>query len=178
MNMKRISILCGLLGLAASYVWAGINVNEIPEKVVLANELGSRIDGNPWSSEELKGKVSILFYVDPDLKDLNNDASEALKSKGYPLEKYQSFAVINMAATWLPNFAISSALKDKQKSYPNTIYVRDYKKVLVQKWGLADDNSVVLAFDKEGRLVFRKEGKLAPEEIETLLATIERNLNK
>jgi YtfJ family uncharacterized protein len=178
MNMKRISILCGLLGLAACYAWAGVNLNEIPEKVVLANDLGSRIDGNSWSSEELKGKVSVLFYVDPDLKDLNNDASEALKSKGYPREKFQSFAVINMAATWLPNFAISSALKDKQKRYPTTIYVRDYKKVLVQKWGLSDDNSVVLAFDREGRLLFRKEGKLAPEEIETLLATIERNLNK
>ncbi len=86
--------------------------------------------------------------------------------------------MINMAATWLPNFAISSALKDKQERYPTTIYVRDYKKVLVQKWGLADDNSVVLAFDKDGRLLFRKDGKLGPEEIETLLATIEQNLNK
>jgi len=178
MNMKRILILCGLLGLAASYVWAGVNLNEIPEKVVLANDLGNRIDGTAWSSEELKGKVSVLFYVDPDLKDLNNDASEAIKNKGYPREKFQSFAVINMAATWLPNFAISSALKDKQKRYPTTIYVRDYKKALVQKWGLADDDSVVLAFDKEGRLLFRKDGKLGPEEIETLLATIERNLNK
>lgn len=178
MNMKWISILCGLLGFAASFVWAGVNLNEIPEKLVLAEDLGSRIDGKPWSSEELRGKVSVLFYVDPDFKDLNNDASEALKNKGYPREKFQSFAVINMAATWLPNFAISSALKDKQKRYPTTIYIRDYKKVLVQKWGLADDNSVVLAFDKEGRLLFRKDGKLTPEETETLLATVERILNK
>jgi YtfJ family uncharacterized protein len=178
MNMKRLLILCSLLGLAVTYVWAGIKLNEIPEKVVLSNDLGGRIDGTPWSSEELKGKVSVLFYVDPDLKDLNNDASEALKSKKYPRDKFQSFAVINMAATWLPNFVISSSLKEKQKRYPDTIYVRDYKKVLVKKWGLSDDNSDVLAFDKEGRLIFRKDGKLGPTEIETLLATIERNLNK
>ncbi len=31
--------------------------------------------------------MSVLFYVDPDLKDLNNDASEALKSKGYPSDE-------------------------------------------------------------------------------------------
>jgi predicted transcriptional regulator len=178
MKMKRVLIICGLLSLVSCYVWAGVNLNEIPQDVVLSKDLGSRIDGNPWSSEELKGKVSVLFYVDPDLKDLNNDTSEALKSKGYPREKFQSFAVINMAATWLPNFAISSALKDKQKSYPTTIYVRDYKKVLVQKWGLSDDNNVVLAFDREGRLLFRKDGKLGPEEIETLTSIIERNLNK
>jgi len=48
----------------------------------------------------------------------------------------------------------------------------------VQEWGLADDNNVVLAFDKEGRLIFRKDGKLGPPEIETLLATIEQNFNK
>jgi len=178
MNVKRVSILCGLLSLITSYGWAGINLNEIPQDVVLSKDLGSRIDGNPWSSEELKGKVSVLFYVDPDLKDLNNDASEALTSKKYPRDKFQSFGVINMAATWKPNFIISAILKDKQKRYPNAIYVRDYKKVLVQKWGLSDDNSVVLAFDKEGRLVFRKDGKLGPQEIETLTAIIERNLNK
>jgi predicted transcriptional regulator len=178
MNKKWISILCGLLGLAACYAWAGVSLNEIPEKVVLTNDLGSRIDGAAWSSDELKGKVSVLFYVDPDFKDLNNDASEALKSKGYPRDKFQSYAVINMGATWLPNFVINSSLKEKQERYPTTIYVRDFKKILVQKWGLSDDNSVVLAFDREGRLVFRKDGKLGPEETEALLATIERNLNK
>jgi YtfJ family uncharacterized protein len=178
MIKKGISILCGLLGLAACYVWAGVSLNDIPEKVVLTKDIGSRIDGTAWSSEELKGKVSVLFYVDPDFKDLNNDASEALKSKGYPRDKFQSYAVINMAATWLPNFVINSSLKEKQERYPTTIYVRDFKKILVQKWGLSDDNSVVLAFDKDGRVVFRKDGKLGPAEIEALTTTIEQNLNK
>lgn len=92
-----------------------IEIGEIPPKVELREKLGGRLDGKPWSSEELQGKIHVLFYVDPDEKDTNNDASEALNREKFSSDKFQSVGIINMAATWLPNFAISSALKDKQK---------------------------------------------------------------
>jgi predicted transcriptional regulator len=111
----------------------------------------------------VKGEGPCPFYVDPDEKDTNNDASEALDKENFPRDKFQSVGIINMAATWLPNFAISSSLKEKQKRYPRTIYVRDYKKVLVNSWKIADDSSNVLAFDKQGKLIFRKDGKLNAE---------------
>jgi len=149
-----------------------IEMGEIPPKVELKEKLGGRLDGKPWSSEELRGKVHVLFYVDPDEKDTNNDASEALDKEKFPGDKFQSVGIINMAATWLPNFAISSSLKDKQKRYPRTIYVRDYKKGLVNAWKIADDSSNVLAFDKQGKLIFRKDGKLTAEEIQRLIKGI------
>lgn len=149
-----------------------IEIGTVPPKVELKEKQGGRLDGTPWSSEELQGKVSVLFYVDPDEKDTNNDASEALAEEEFPEENYKSYGIINMAATWMPNFAISSALKKKQKRYPDTIYVRDYKKVLVQAWNIADDSSDVLAFDKQGVLIFRKDGKLTAEEIQTLIKVI------
>jgi hypothetical protein len=153
-----------------------IELGEIPPKVELREKLGGRLDGKPWSSEELQGKVHVLFYVDPDEKDTNNDASEALDREKFSSDKFQSVGIINMAATWLPNFAISSAIKDKQKRYPKTIYVRDYKKVLVSAWKIADDSSNVLAFDKKGKLIFRKDGKLTAEEIQTLIKVIHDHL--
>jgi YtfJ family uncharacterized protein len=153
-----------------------IEMGKVPPKTELKEKLGGRLDGTPWSSAELQGKLSVIFYVDPDEKDTNNDASEALNKQKYPEEKYQSFGIINMAATWMPNFAISSALKDKQKRYPKTIYVRDYKKVLVKAWNIADDSSDVLVFDKKGVLIFRKDGKLTAEEIQTLLKVIREHL--
>ena len=153
-----------------------IELGEIPPKVELSGKLGGRLDGKPWSSEELQGKVHVLFYVDPDEKDTNNDASEALNREKFSGDKFDSVGIINMAATWLPNFAISSALKDKQKRYPKTIYVRDYKRVLVSAWKIADDSSNVLAFDKKGKLIFRKDGKLTVEEIQTLIKVIHDHL--
>ena len=115
--------------------WAGMEMGQVPSKVELKQDLGGRLDGKPWSSDELKGKVHAIFYVDPDEKDTNNEASDALNKEKFPAAKFQSFGIINMAATWLPNFAISSSLEEKQKLYPTTIYVRDYKKVLVKAWG-------------------------------------------
>jgi YtfJ family uncharacterized protein len=153
-----------------------IEMGETPPTVELREKLGGRLDGKPWSSEELRGKVHVLFYVDPDEKDTNNDASEALNKEKLPSDKYQSVGIINMAATWLPNFAISSSLKDKQKRYPRTIYVRDDKKVLVNAWKIADDSSNVLAFDKQGKLIFRKDGKLTTDEIQRLIKAIRDHL--
>jgi YtfJ family uncharacterized protein len=153
-----------------------IEMGKVPPTVELKDKLGGRLDGTPWSSAELQGKVSVLFYVDPDEKDTNNDTSETLNKEKFPEDKYQSFGIINMAATWMPNFAISSALKDKQKRYPKTIYVRDYKKVLVHAWNIVDDSSDVLVFDKKGVLIFKKEGKLNAEEIKTLINVIREHL--
>jgi uncharacterized protein len=167
--------LCSLL-LVPAMARAGAEVGQIPPKVELKEKLGGRLDGTPWSSEELRGKVHVLFYVDPDEKDTNNDTSEALDKEKFSSEKFQSVAIINMAATFMPNFLISASLKEKQEKYPRTAYVRDYKKVLVAEWNLTDDSSNVLAFDKQGKVVFRKDGKLTAVDIEQLIKVIKENL--
>jgi YtfJ family uncharacterized protein len=175
--MKHLVKLLILLFFIAEGAWAGLEIGQAPPMVELKDSLGGRLDDTPWSSNELRGKVHVIFYVDPDEKGLNNETSEALKAADFPREKFQSYGIINMDATWLPNFAISSSLKEKQKQYPTTIYVRDYKKVLVKKWGIADDTSDVLAFDKEGRLIFRKDGRLNKDDIETLLQAVRTHLD-
>lgn len=174
-HLVKILVLVSAVFLIHQVVLA-LEIGEVPPKVELKEKLGGRLDGKPWSSEELQGKVYLIFYVDPDEKDTNNPASEALDKEKFPAEKFQSFGIINMAATWLPNFAISSALEEKQKKYPKTIYVRDYKKVLVHAWKITDDSSDVLAFDKKGKLIFRKDGKLNNEEIQKLIKAIRDNL--
>ena len=153
-----------------------LEIGQVPPKVELKEKLGGRLDGKPWSSGEMQGKVHVIFYVDPDEKDTNNPASEALDKEKFPIEKVQSYAIINMAATYMPNFLINKALKEKQERYPRTIYVRDLKKVLVQAWKMADDSSNVLAFDKKGKMIFRKDGKLNAEEIQKLIKAITDNL--
>ncbi len=153
-----------------------VELGQLPPQVELQGKTGGRLDGTPWRSDELKGKVHVLFYVDPDEKDTNNEASEALDREKFPADKFQSVAVINMAATWMPNFAISMSVEEKQKKYPRTIYVRDYGKALVGAWKIADDSSNVLVFDRQGRLVFRKDGKLSADDIRAMVKAIKDNL--
>jgi predicted transcriptional regulator len=48
--------------------------------------------------------------------------------------------------------------------------------VLVNAWKIADDSSNVLVFDKHGKLIFRKDGKLTAEEIQMLIKVIRDHL--
>ena len=174
--LRVVLALLFVVSLLPAAAWAGAEMGQVPSKVELKDPVGGRLDGKPWSSDELKGKVHVLFYVDPDEKDTNNEASEAIDKEKFPAEKFQSVAIINMAATFMPNFLISSSVKEKQEKYPRTLYLRDYKKVLVQEWKLADDSSDILAFDKSGKIIFRKDGKLSQEEIQKLIKAIKDNL--
>ena len=167
-------IVLGFLVLVGSV--AAVELGKIPSPVVLDGDNGGKTDGSAWHSKMLKGKVHILFYVDPDKRDENEALSKALKKRHFNRSKYASVAMINLAATWMPNAILESKLKAKQKEFPDTIYVKDKKKVLVGKWKLADDNSDILVFDKSGKLIYKKFGKLSAKEIKDVLILIEKNL--
>jgi len=174
--MRTFAVLLTVVMLCTGSLFGELPVGEKPVTVDLDGKLGSRVDGSPWSSSELKDKVYVLVYSDPDEADLNNAATEALKAENFPADKYGSVAVINMAATWLPNAAINIILKGKQEDYPSTIYVRDFKKALVKKWNLADDSNNILVFDKMGTVVFSRDGQLNDADIKTMIKAIRDNL--
>lgn len=155
---------------------AGLTQGQVPQKLVLEGKTGARVSGDAWSSEEIKGRVFVLFYVDPDEDKMNDHVAKALDAQNFPKEKFHTVAVVNMAATWLPNLAIEAKLKSKQKDYPDVTYVKDFEKVLNKVWGLADDSSDIIAFDQEGKLIFRKDGKLSGSELEELLTSIKTRL--
>ena len=157
--------------------FAELTIGEIPPTIVLKDDLGGRLDGTQWSSEELvSGKVLILFYVDPDESELNNHVSEALRAENYPSAKYGSVAIINMEATWMPNVAINIKLKSKQEEYKSTVYVKDLEKKLVKKWGLSDDNNNVLLFGKDGKVLYSVDGKFTDAQVKEIVKVAWENL--
>jgi uncharacterized protein len=172
MKLKSIllaSVLC--LNLSA------LSIGEVPKQVSISDDNGGLVkDESAWNSATLKGKVFVMFYVDPDEKNLNNDFSAALKAKKYDRANYGSIAIINLAASWKPNFAIENALKHKQEEFPDTLYVKDKNRVLVNEWALADDNSDIVIFAKNGKVLFHKDGEMQEEEIKQALKIIEENL--
>jgi len=155
---------------------AELPLGTAPAEITLNGKCGGRLDKQPWSSNELKGKVFTLYYVDPDESDVNNDYYEALKKEDFPVEKTQSYAIINMKATWLPKSVVSAALKRKQKRYTKTIYVQDLCKTLVSAWNLKDDSSDNLVFDKDGNVIFSKDGKMTEEDIRKVIELIKTRI--
>jgi len=174
--MRTFSVLMIFL-LSALPLSAELPLGEIPPKIILEGDLGGRLDGTAWNSEELiSGKVMVLFYVDPDESDLNNHVSDALKAENFPLDKYGSLGVANMGATWLPNFAINIKLKSKQAKHKSTIYVKDLEKTFVKSWGLNDDDSDIILFGKDGKVLYSYDGKFSDAQVKELIQAVKDNL--
>ncbi len=165
-----------LMTLISTTAWAELPVGKKPTTIVLQGKDGGRVNGTTWSSKELSGKVHTVFYVDPDERELNDHVTEALVEAAFPKDKVGSVAIINLAASWLPNSAIESGLKDTQEVYPDTVYVMDKKKILVKKWKLEDDTHDIVVFDKSGKVIFSKDGEFEDEDIEEMLKVIKDNI--
>ena len=182
--MKKFMFLFLVWGFFPSLLWAELPLGTAPPAVVLSGEEGGLVkDGRPWESKSLAGKVSVIFYVDPDERDLNNKASAALEAET-ALEDYRkagkfaSYAIINMAATWLPNAVLTGMIEDSQEEFPNTIYVFDMKEVLHKKWSIATDSNNIIVTNMQGDVVFSKDGQLSDSEIQAMLQAIHAGVQK
>ena len=154
-----------------------ITVDQIPDTVAIGGDNGGLAkDGSEWNTSSIKDKVYVMFYVDPDEKSVNEHFSKALKAKEYDRSTYGSIAVVNLGATWKPNFIIEKILKSKQEEFPDTIYVKDKEKVLVEAWEIEDDASNILIFDKDGTVLFYKSGKMEEEDISNAFNIIDTHI--
>jgi predicted transcriptional regulator len=169
------SLLAGLLALTVPLgAHAELPVGQVPPKVTLDGDFGGLVSGGPWNSTDNTGFVRILFYVDPDESDTNDAASAALDQADLNPDKVRSYAVINMAATWLPDSLIQGMLETRQEEFPHTTFVMDFEKILVNQWNLADDSSNVLVFDADGAVLFSVDGQLNDTQVQELVATVQR----
>lgn len=158
-------------------VYAKIEIGSKLPPVKLERSLGGKIDGTPWNSNELDGKIWVLFYVDPDKKDENLEFEKALKNANFDATKIKSVGIINFAASWIPDSILNSALKAKQKEYPSTIYVKDQAKVLVEQWGLQDDAYNTIILNPQGEVLFFKDGPISLKETTEIVSIIRKNIS-
>lgn len=178
LNMRLIVVLLIALLSAASAQANALTIGKIPPAVTLdGKKEGGLVKGGEWSSATLVGKVHTVFYVDPDEKKVNAHVEEALKKENFPRDRYQSVAVINMRATWMPKFIISKLLKKKQERFTSTIFVKDRGKKLVKAWSLPDNSYNVLLFDARGRLLYSKATKFSDADIAEYIALVRKNLS-
>ena len=157
-------------------VGAEIRLGEPLPPVLLEEDGGGQLDGSPWNSSSLTEKLHILMYVDPDEVGVNAHVEDALAQQNLDHEKIRSIAVINMAATWKPNFAIDIILKGKQEKFPNTLYIRDLQGELVKKWGLVDDSYHVLLVGAKGEVLFSAGDALSEVQVKELISIITETL--
>ena len=153
-----------------------LGLGKVPPSVVIDKENGADSQGKAWHSQMLKGKVHTLLYMDPDKREESMLLLKALQKMSHSASSYQTVAIINLAATWMPNAVLQSLLAKKQKELKNMMYIFDKKKFLVSKWHLKDDASNVLILDKQSRVIYQKSGRLSAKDVAVILKKIEEAL--
>ncbi|HIN48320.1 MAG TPA: transcriptional regulator, partial [Deltaproteobacteria bacterium] len=56
------------------------------------------------------------------------------------------------------------------------VYVKDLEKTLVKKWGLSDDNSDVMLFGKDGKVLYSVDGKFTDAQVQEIIQAVKDNL--
>ena len=175
--MKKILIVVLAILCMTGFVFAeALVIGEKPTPIEISGKDGGRLDKSGWCSCELENTLWCLFYVDPDESDLNVAAEDSLDVLDIPKTQLKTAAVINYKDTKLPGFAVNIVLKNKQKKYPDTLYLTDKKRVLQEKWGLTGNTYCTLVFDKDGTLLYRFDGQMDEAEIAKYLKAIQDNL--
>jgi predicted transcriptional regulator len=128
-------------------------------------------------------KVVTLFYTDPDVGDINDPLSDALKSKKFSDDKYKGMGIVNCKDTWLPNSAIRMAVAKKEKKYPGAIILMDKSGLVSKNWNLGecDDYAVVIIVGKDKKIKYAKSIKTAAESqamINPVINIIEQEITK
>ena len=155
MNVQLKKILSFIIFLNLNIATAAqVEVGKVIPPLVLKDVEGGKVTGEPWSSEELRGKVFSIFYVDPEERAKNEPLEAAYKKENFSQKLHGSVAITNLAAAWYPNNMIESLLKKKQAAFPFTTFVKDINKKAVKEWGLADDSINVIVVDKAGKVLF------------------------
>ncbi len=171
-NEKNLKTTSSSKTTVAGKLEIGQKIPDLPEN---SNLLAFVNNGDVWSQKNLENKLAIIFYVAPGEKDLNRHVTDTIKKANLNKQHYSSYAIVNMKASPWPNFILSWKLSASQKEFKNTNYVKDYKRVLVEKWGLKDNsNDVVLL--KNGKVLFLHKGKLPKERAEKLVELLKQEI--
>lgn len=109
-------------------------------------------------------KVLLIQYTDPDVKDINDKLSDAVKAKKFDEKLYQGIGIANCKDTWIPNMGIRMKARQKEKQYAGSVIMLDEARVLPTALGLGDcnDRGVLIVVGKDKVIKYMK--KITSEE--------------
>lgn len=182
-RVNRILLIAGLL--CAFYLLPAklqAQTSDAAGKTMTALKI-SDANNNPKELPYIGEKVLLLQYTDPDVKDINDKLSDAVKEKKFDQNKYQGIGIANCKDTWIPNAGIRMKARQKEKQFPGSIVMLDEAHVLPKELGLGDCNGigVLLIVGKDKVIKYMK--KVASEEeslkaVPEVLKILEEEINK
>jgi len=135
------------------------------------------LNGSKFTMSVKSGKYIIYQIIDPDVGSINKKPIEILKSNNYPVDKFESYAIINVNATWKPTFLVREYIKFKQDEAKKVKYIIDENSTFIKAWHLKDNDGYSFIFvDPNGKILYFYEGFLNNKELNKLSLIIDREL--
>jgi len=156
---------------------------QIDKKGELVLKGKDEVDFQPWSSKALdtKGAVQIVQYMAarPSSEKQIRPFTDKLEETAYPVELHHVTTVVNLddVTFGMSGFALSELEKNK-RVYPMSTLVGDWDGLGLKKWDLKPKSSALIILDAQGKVLFMKDGKLNPQEIDQALALIGKEVAK
>jgi hypothetical protein len=167
-----------LLSIAALSLFAEVDTTKPLSKMVIEGDNGGYYNGKAWDSEMLKGKTTMLMYVDPDEKGKGEPFKPTIEGfeRDLDFDTFQILVIINLNATWKPDALIKKMMKSKVDTYNKRTYILDAKSVLVKGWGLPDDEYNTLIIDKEGKVIYQHAGDWDDQQMKEVDTLVRHNV--
>lgn len=136
-----------------------------------------------WALSEGHGRIRTIYHLAARMgvDDLNKayiDALIAAKLPEFlPDGAYKTITVLNLDDALFGTRGLGqSRLEKSQRDVPYAFHVLDEKGVARAAWGLQPKTSALIVLDRDGTVLFFKEGKLTPDEIRQAVTIIEAKL--
>lgn len=183
-----INLLLACLPLAALPITASahnLQLNHIPPALTVSQQgelvlNNDSLSAERWQLNSGAGKVRLVQHIAgrSSAKELNAPLVQAITAAKLPRDRYQTVTVINVddALFGTSSFVRSSAEASKRE-FPWSTIVVDEKGVMAQTWQLKPKSSAIVLLDREGVVLFAKEGALTREQIIDVISLVQGALN-
>ena len=183
--MKMKTLLSVALSLTPSLVLAhnlsiGATVPDV--KVGAYGEIvmqGKGIAYQPWASQNMLGKVRVIQAIAgrSSAKEMNAPLMSAITAAKFPQESYQTTTIINQDdSIWGTGSFVKSSAQDSKQEFPWSSMVLDKDGKVASTWALQEESSAIIVQDKQGKILFIKEGALTTDEINQVIQLIQQNI--
>lgn len=174
-SLKKLIILSIIL---LSQLCCYAQVGEKISNVTLEDTKGNNVE-LPFIGE----KVAIVYYIDPDVEEVNVPLSDALEENGPNMGNFGVIAIINCKDTWYPNAAIKTAVKREKKKHPEANIYLDRNKTLKNAWDIGDCNNAMIIYilGKDAKVLYAKTVKTEEESkaiVDKVINTVKENTGR
>ncbi|ASI97501.1 YtfJ family protein [Vibrio rotiferianus] len=140
---------------------------------------GEGVAYQPWATQQMLGKVHVIHAIAgrSSSKAMNAPLMTALTEAKFPEGAYQTTTIINQDdAVWGTGSFVKSSAQDSKQEFPWSSMVLDENGVVANTWALQEESSAIVVQDKQGKILFVKEGALTSDEINQVLGLIQENI--